>query len=269
MEARCLRRPTCACCDTWIRAQNQLTGSIPSDLDALLDPTSSSSSSSSSTIDVRKNQLRSAIPTTDLARFDLVCSARDPFWWTTRLMRFLPGSVKGRNGCCATIATVDQYQGQQNDIVLLSIVRTKPAGRLWDRCPSARRGGYARTLGIIRRLSHIIVWICGFDSLQETMHPFAERPDQLQLVMGEVHPATRKVADEAQDVFTVEDVAHMGSRNGVTPNKSGSLLASIYTGSVSGDGPFDHSFTLGRHKRKRFFRRRQRSDRCATGKILQ
>ena len=110
------------------------------------------------------------------------------------------------------VSTVDQYQGQQNDIIFLSLVRTKTVGHLRDirrlvvSVSRARLGLYVFCRESDFAQSH---------ELKKTMDQFQEKPTKLQLVLGET--ATdgyeRKLNDTVtQDkVFTVEDVTHLGS----------------------------------------------------------
>ncbi|KAL3920403.1 MAG: hypothetical protein SGILL_003281 [Bacillariaceae sp.] len=109
------------------------------------------------------------------------------------------------------ISTVDQYQGQQNDIILLSLVRTKSVGHLRD---------VRRLVVAVSRARFGLYVFCRFGlfsrchELKPTMEQFASRPTKLQLILGETYPTDRKDGDEVQDrnrVFEVEDVAHLGS----------------------------------------------------------
>lgn len=110
------------------------------------------------------------------------------------------------------VSTVDQYQGQQNDIILLSLVRTKTVGHLRDirrlvvSVSRARLGLYVFCRKNIFGQSH---------ELKNTMEQFLERPTKLQLVLGEAvsEDFTRKVDGVVSDdkIFTVEDVSHLGS----------------------------------------------------------
>jgi intron-binding protein aquarius len=111
-----------------------------------------------------------------------------------------------------TVSTVDQYQGQQNDIILLSLVRTKTVGHLRDirrlivAVSRARLGLYVFCRANVFSQSH---------ELKNTMDQFRDRPNKLELVLGEtVSPEMeRKVTDDVPEkkVFQVEDVAHLGS----------------------------------------------------------
>jgi intron-binding protein aquarius len=110
----------------------------------------------------------------------------------------------------STVSTVDQYQGQQNDYIILSLVRTQSVGYLRDvrRCVVAFSRG---RLGL---------YVLGRQSLFETCHElkpmmenFSERPNKLQIVPGEHSPATRAANKGLAKgkAFEVSDVSHLGS----------------------------------------------------------
>lgn len=109
-----------------------------------------------------------------------------------------------------TVSTVDQYQGQQNDYIILSLVRTQSVGYLRDvrRCVVA----FSR--------ARLGLYVLGRQSLFETCHElkpmmeqFAEKPDKLQIVLGEHYPATRGLNKDVPKgkFFEVSDVSHLGS----------------------------------------------------------
>lgn len=110
------------------------------------------------------------------------------------------------------VATVDQYQGQQNDYVLLSLVRTSAIGHLKD----------VRRLIVAVSRARLGLYVFGrletFDA--EELQPVfdqankaTEQTTALQLVVGENHPTDRKAQESAdkERIFTVEDVEQMGS----------------------------------------------------------
>jgi intron-binding protein aquarius len=107
------------------------------------------------------------------------------------------------------VATVDEYQGQQNDIVLLSLVRTEFIGHLKD---------VRRLVVAVSRARLGLYIFCRYElfsgcyELQPTWQHFTDRPTKLQLVMGENNPTERKVSDEipSDQLFEVADVVHMG-----------------------------------------------------------
>jgi intron-binding protein aquarius len=109
-----------------------------------------------------------------------------------------------------TISTVDQYQGQQNDIILLSLVRTKSVGHFRDIRRLVVAVSRAR-LGLYVFCRQELFSQC--HELKTTMDQFGERPSKLQLVLGETNPSERKVGEDVPEkkVFEVEDVSHLGS----------------------------------------------------------
>ena len=108
------------------------------------------------------------------------------------------------------ISTVDQYQGQQNDIILLSFVRTSSLGFMRDvrrfvvATSRARLGLY--TFG---RLS----LFDGCHELKEGMAIFHSKPHKLELVMGEHFGSPRQKNESIPDgkSYRVEDVETLGS----------------------------------------------------------
>lgn len=104
------------------------------------------------------------------------------------------------------ITTVDRYQGQQNDYVLLSLVRTKNVGHIRD----------IRRLVVAMSRARLGVYLfCRrslFENCYELTNTFSlltQRPDKLQLVEGEQYPSTRKLTTAVQP-FQIEDLVHMG-----------------------------------------------------------
>ena len=108
------------------------------------------------------------------------------------------------------ISTVDQYQGQQNDIILLALVRTKTVGHLRDirrlivAVSRARLGLYIFCRKELFSKCH---------ELKSTMEQFEDQPNRLQLVLGETVPPERVVVETipSDKIFEVEDVSHLGS----------------------------------------------------------
>ena len=108
------------------------------------------------------------------------------------------------------VSTVDQYQGQQNDIILLSLVRTAAVGHLRDirrlvvAVSRARLGLYVFCRAKMFGECH---------ELKRTLSQFDDKPKKLQLVLGEQYPTERKASDEipADKKFEVENVSHLGS----------------------------------------------------------
>lgn len=114
-------------------------------------------------------------------------------------------------GMPAMVSTVDRYQGQQNDIILLSLVRTKAVGHMKD----------IRRLVVALSRARLGLYIFGrlqlFDTCPElstAMQMLKVYPNQLKLVAGEEYgKINRGVHEEIVDqgrVLAVEDVTAMG-----------------------------------------------------------
>jgi intron-binding protein aquarius len=108
------------------------------------------------------------------------------------------------------VSTVDQYQGQQNDIVLLSLVRTESVGHVRD---------VRRLIVTVSRARLGLYVFCRQElfekcyELKETFELLARFPNKLQLVMGESYPTERRATDSIpkDQIYEVEDVGHLGS----------------------------------------------------------
>lgn len=93
------------------------------------------------------------------------------------------------------ITTVDKYQGQQNDMVLLSLVRTQYVGYLRD---------VRRMIVAISRARLGLYIFCRVDlfsdcvELKPIFDQLLRRPQTLQLVEGEYYPTTRLLNEESQ-----------------------------------------------------------------------
>ncbi|XP_065088578.1 RNA helicase aquarius-like [Ochlerotatus camptorhynchus] len=94
------------------------------------------------------------------------------------------------------VTTVDKYQGQQNDYILLSLVRTKTIGHIRD----------VRRLVVAMSRARLGLYIFGRVSLfkncvelQPEFKLLTKRPLQLHLVGDETLPSTRKVDDKTGD----------------------------------------------------------------------
>lgn len=89
------------------------------------------------------------------------------------------------------ITTVDRYQGQQNDYILLSLVRTKSVGHLRD---------IRRLIVAMSRARFGLYIFCRkslFENCYELTPSFSklvERPSKLQLIEQELYPTKRKVS---------------------------------------------------------------------------
>ncbi|CAG2195585.1 AQR [Mytilus edulis] len=105
------------------------------------------------------------------------------------------------------ITTVDRYQGQQNDYILLSLVRTKTVGHLRDvrrlivAMSRARLGLY--TFARVNLFSNCFELTPAFNQLMT-------RPLQLHIVPTESYPSVQKVGSAVKEpVMVIDDMAHM------------------------------------------------------------
>lgn len=107
------------------------------------------------------------------------------------------------------VSTVDQYQGQQNDFVLLSLVRTEAVGHIRDVRRLVVSLSRAR-LGLYVFCRQELFATCY--ELKPAFDQFSERPSKLTIVTSETYPSERGVEDDIEQdrVFEVEDVAHLG-----------------------------------------------------------
>lgn len=107
------------------------------------------------------------------------------------------------------VGTIDKYQGEQNDYVILSLVRTKSPGYLRD----------LRRLTVALSRARLGLYVLGkrevFESsleLREAFAPLFERSNKLALVTNEMFPTERK-ADaklKKERVAEMEGVEHLG-----------------------------------------------------------
>jgi intron-binding protein aquarius len=115
------------------------------------------------------------------------------------------------------VTTVDRYQGQQNDYVLLSLVRTLHVGHLRD----------VRRLVVAMSRARLGLYIFGRKSLfgncfelQKTFQQLLQRPTNLMLVKNESYGKTTRTLDDPatnnSDVFEIGDVFHMGKLVNIT-----------------------------------------------------
>ncbi|KAK4193968.1 P-loop containing nucleoside triphosphate hydrolase protein [Podospora australis] len=115
-------------------------------------------------------------------------------------------------GLPRTVTTVDKYQGEQNDYIILSLTRTSRVGYLRD----------IRRLTVALSRARLGLYILGrreiFEAcyeLREAFELLLKRPDKLTLAAGELWPSKRVLAEEA-DLETVpgetviENVMHLG-----------------------------------------------------------
>ncbi|KAL4787560.1 P-loop containing nucleoside triphosphate hydrolase protein [Aspergillus varians] len=104
------------------------------------------------------------------------------------------------------VTTVDRYQGEQNDYIILSLTRTRTVGYLRD----------VRRLTVALSRARLGLYILGrrevFESCYELKPAFdllLQRPDKLMLAPGEMFPTTRTLDDEVQGT-PMEGVEHLG-----------------------------------------------------------
>lgn len=106
------------------------------------------------------------------------------------------------------VTTVDKYQGQQNDFILLSLVRTESVGHLRD----------IRRLVVAASRARLGLYVFGrknlFQNCQELSKTFSllsANSSVLQLVDGEKYPCTRRNGDAPiGSVININDVTAMG-----------------------------------------------------------
>lgn len=104
------------------------------------------------------------------------------------------------------VTTVDKYQGEQNDFVILSLTRTKGIGYLRD----------VRRLTVALSRARLGFYVLGRKDLFENcyelkpaMDILLQRPDKLVLTTGEMFPATRRL-DEDVDGTEMDGLEHLG-----------------------------------------------------------
>ncbi|KAL8760048.1 MAG: hypothetical protein Q9184_003443 [Pyrenodesmia sp. 2 TL-2023] len=104
------------------------------------------------------------------------------------------------------VTTVDKYQGEQNDYIILSLVRTTRVGYLRD----------IRRLTVALSRARLGLYILGrravFETCYELREAFVklfERPNQLLLTTGEMFPASRMLGDEVETT-EMTGVEHLG-----------------------------------------------------------
>ena len=111
-------------------------------------------------------------------------------------------------GAPAKISTTDKFQGQQNDFILLSLVRTKAVGHLRD----------VRRLVVAMSRARVGLYVFGrralFEAsveLQPTFRQLLALPDQLALLPAERHPTSRRAEDvPSEGVLNVAGLQEMG-----------------------------------------------------------
>ncbi|KAL7929981.1 P-loop containing nucleoside triphosphate hydrolase protein [Trichoderma chlorosporum] len=113
-------------------------------------------------------------------------------------------------GLPKAVATVDKYQGEQNDYIILSLTRTSRVGYLRD----------VRRMTVAFSRARLGLYVLGrrevFEACPELRPAFdvlLQRPDKLMLVTGELFPTERQSLDEEGPVegeVAMEGVEHIG-----------------------------------------------------------
>ncbi|KAL6704333.1 hypothetical protein ACN47E_008289 [Coniothyrium glycines] len=105
------------------------------------------------------------------------------------------------------VATVDKYQGEQNDYIILSLVRTRAIGYLRD----------VRRLTVALSRARLGLYILGrrsvFESVFELKPAFdilLQRPDKLTLTTDEMYGETHRQVTSDVEGAVMEDVEHLG-----------------------------------------------------------
>jgi intron-binding protein aquarius len=109
-------------------------------------------------------------------------------------------------GMPKSVSTVDRYQGEENDYIILSLVRTKSVGYLRD----------VRRITVALSRARLGFYVLGRQELWEqclelkpAMEVLLERPTNLEVVTGEMYPTQRKVEEDVQGT-QIEGVEHLG-----------------------------------------------------------
>lgn len=105
------------------------------------------------------------------------------------------------------VTTVDKFQGQQNDFILLSLVRTRFVGHLRDVRRLIVAMSRAR-LGLYVFCRRSLFEQCY--ELQPTFQLLLRRPDKLALNLEECTPFTERPLGEAGNIHYITDVEHIG-----------------------------------------------------------
>ncbi|KAF8936354.1 hypothetical protein BGZ58_004279 [Dissophora ornata] len=118
----------------------------------------------------------------------------------------------------ARVTTVDKYQGQQNDYVLLSLVRTKAVGHVRD----------VRRLVVALSRARLGLYIFGRQKLFQNCHELEpafkrllQRPTKLQLKTGEMYPNTTRLIDGIREDGAAEAEAEAQEEEDAGKKKKG------------------------------------------------
>ncbi|KAI8070842.1 P-loop containing nucleoside triphosphate hydrolase protein [Gongronella butleri] len=108
----------------------------------------------------------------------------------------------------AAVTTVDRYQGQQNDYILLSLVRTKTVGHLRD----------VRRLIVAMSRARLGLYVFGSQrlfancyELKPVFDQLLARPTKLSLHLGETHPCEKRKATDHKHANEMDHVEAMGN----------------------------------------------------------
>lgn len=114
---------------------------------------------------------------------------------------------------CLQVTTVDKFQGQQNDFILLSLVRTRFVGHLRD----------VRRLVVAMSRSRLGLYVFCRRSLfeqcyelQPTFRLLLKRPDHLSLNFYETTSYTDRHVDDTSEKYLVDGIDEM---SGIVMNK--------------------------------------------------
>ncbi|KAI0481141.1 P-loop containing nucleoside triphosphate hydrolase protein [Xylariaceae sp. FL0804] len=141
------------------------------------------------------------------------------------------------------VTTVDKYQGEQNDYIILSLTRTSRVGYLRD----------IRRLTVALSRARLGLYILGrrevFEACYELRPAFElllQRPDKLALTTGEMWPSARVLGEEEKSKSTglgeavMEGVEHLGQFvYEMTTQKMAQTRAEEAKSSSAGAGPMD------------------------------
>lgn len=104
------------------------------------------------------------------------------------------------------VTTVDKFQGQQNDFILLSLVRTRFVGHLRDVRRLVVAMSRAR-LGLYVFCRRSLFEQCY--ELQPTFQLLLQRPDRLALNPDEITPYTERLVGDTGRIHFVNDIEEM------------------------------------------------------------
>jgi len=106
------------------------------------------------------------------------------------------------------VTTVDKFQGQQNDFILLSLVRTRFVGHLRDVRRLIVAMSRAR-LGLYVFCRRSLFEQCY--ELQPTFQRLLQRPDRLALNLSENMPFTDRHVEDTGPIYLVSGLEEMGN----------------------------------------------------------